>query len=104
MCTRSPPLPFLPGYTFNSMVSARNLRFFAVLKDLIQIGKTKFNRDPVFGFIGSGVRALVEKVRPNMLGPLGDKYPSFYPRGEAVELPAWIVYDKQVCSLNFWDN
>lgn len=43
-------------------------------------------------------------MRPNMLGPLGDKYPSFYPRGEAVELPAWIVYDKQVSSLKFGVN
>lgn len=52
--------------------------------------------DPKFDFIGDGVPALTEKVKPNILGPLTDKYPSVYPRGEVMELPAWIAFDKQV--------
>ncbi|XP_974278.2 EF-hand domain-containing family member C2 [Tribolium castaneum] len=79
MALRCPDLPFLPGYTFNPM-----------------LGKTKFNMDPKFDFIGDGVPALVEKVRPNMFGPLSDKYPSLYPRGEVLELPSWIAFDKQI--------
>ncbi|CAH1368316.1 hypothetical protein MTP99_009686 [Tenebrio molitor] len=79
MALRCPDLPFLPGYTFNSM-----------------LGRTKFNMDPKFDFIGDGVPALVEKVKPNMFGPLSDKYPSLYPRGEVLELPSWIAFDKQI--------
>lgn len=52
--------------------------------------------DPKFDFIGKGNRALIEKVKPNMFGPLTDKYPSIYPRGECIELPGWIAFDKQV--------
>ncbi|KAJ8920607.1 hypothetical protein NQ315_004746 [Exocentrus adspersus] len=79
MSLRCPDLPFLPGYTFNP-----------------NIGRTKFNMDPKFDFIGDGNRALKEKVRPNMFGPLTDKYPSIYPRGESIELPGWIAFDKQI--------
>lgn len=61
-----------------------------------QLGRTKFNRDPAFDYIAPGVRGLVEKVRPNLFGPLSDRYPSFYPRGEVAELPGWIAFDKQV--------
>lgn len=39
---------------------------------------------------------MVEKVKPNMLGVLSDRYPSVYARGEVIELPAWIAFDKQV--------
>ncbi|KAK4880112.1 hypothetical protein RN001_008258 [Aquatica leii] len=76
---RCPGLPFLPGFTFNPL-----------------IGKTKFNMDPQFDFIEKGVTALVEKVKPNMMGPLSDRYPSLYPRGEVPEIPTWIGYDKQI--------
>ncbi|XP_072389050.1 EF-hand domain-containing family member C2-like isoform X1 [Diabrotica undecimpunctata] len=76
---RCPELPFLPGYTFNP-----------------NIGRTKFNRDPKFDFIGKGNRALTEKVKPNMFGPLSDKYPSIYPRGETIEIPGWIAFDKKI--------
>ncbi|KAJ8965173.1 hypothetical protein NQ314_004316 [Rhamnusium bicolor] len=79
MSLRCPDLPFLPGYTFNP-----------------NIGKTKFNMDPKFDFIGKGNRALMERVKPNMFGPLSDKYPSIYPRGESIELPGWIAFDKQI--------
>ncbi|RZC36583.1 EF-hand domain-containing family member C2 [Asbolus verrucosus] len=79
MTLRCPDLPFLPGFTFNPM-----------------LGKTKFNMDPKFDFIGDGVPALVEKVKPNMFGSLSDKYPSIYPRGEVMELPPWIAFDKQI--------
>ncbi|CAH1962003.1 unnamed protein product [Acanthoscelides obtectus] len=83
MSVRCPDLPFLPGYTFNP-----------------NIGRTKFNMDPKFDFIGKGNRALVEKVKPNMFGPLSDKYPSIYPRGECVELPGWIVFDKKILTFD----
>ncbi|KAF5307729.1 hypothetical protein FQR65_LT06600 [Abscondita terminalis] len=76
---RCPGLPFLPGFTFNPL-----------------IGKTKFNMDPKFDFIEKDVSALVERVKPNILGNLSDKYPSLYPRGEVPEIPAWIAFDKQV--------
>ncbi|CAH0563867.1 unnamed protein product [Brassicogethes aeneus] len=79
MCYRSPDLPFLPGFTFNS-----------------NLGRTKFNMDPKFEHLGPGIRALKEKVKPNMLGILSDKYPSIYPRGEATEIPAWLCFDKQI--------
>ncbi|CAH1175792.1 unnamed protein product [Phaedon cochleariae] len=79
MSIRCPDLPFLPGFTFNP-----------------NIGKTKFNMNPKFDFIGKGNRALVERVKPNMLGPLSDKYPSIYPRGETTEIPGWIAFDKQM--------
>nr|CAI5836139.1 unnamed protein product [Callosobruchus analis] len=65
-----------------------------------KIGRTKFNIDPKFDFIGEGNRALVEKVKPNMFGPLSDKYPSIYPRGECGELPGWIVFDKQILTFD----
>ncbi|GJQ82716.1 hypothetical protein Trydic_g19726 [Trypoxylus dichotomus] len=78
MSARCPALPFLPGYTFNP-----------------NIGRTKFNRDFKFERI-NGVPTLIEKVRPNLFGPLSDKYPSLYARGEVTELPAWIAFDKQV--------
>lgn len=55
--------------------------------------------DPKFCFIAPGVRALCEKVKPNMLGVLSDHYPSVYPRGEVMELPAWIAFDKQVSNV-----
>jgi hypothetical protein len=59
--------------------------------------------DPKFDFIGDGVPALVEKVKPNMFGALSDKYPSLYPRGEVLELPSWIAFDKQVnFRFTFW--
>ncbi|XP_056636850.1 EF-hand domain-containing family member C2-like [Diorhabda sublineata] len=76
---RCPELPFLPGYSFNP-----------------NIGRTKFHNDPKFDFIGKGNRALKEKVKPNMFGPLSDKYPSIYPRGETVEIPGWIAFDKKI--------
>ena len=38
---------------------------------------------------------MIEKVKPNMFGPLTDKFPSVYPRGQSVELPGWIMFDKQ---------
>ncbi|XP_074032977.1 EF-hand domain containing 1.2 [Leptinotarsa decemlineata] len=79
MSSRCPDLPFLPGYTFNP-----------------NIGRTKFNMDPKFDFIGKGNMALVDKVKPNMFGPLSDKYPSIYPRGESIEIPGWIAFDKQI--------
>lgn len=65
-----------------------------------QIGKTKFNMDPKFCFIAPGVRGLCEKVKPNMMGVLGDRYPSVYPRGEVMELPSWIAFDRQVGNRN----
>lgn len=52
--------------------------------------------DPKFDFLGPGITCLKEKVKPNMLGPLSDKYPSIYARGELPELPGWISFDKQV--------
>ncbi|XP_017782894.1 PREDICTED: EF-hand domain-containing family member C2-like [Nicrophorus vespilloides] len=73
---RSPGLPFLPGLTFNP-----------------NIGRTNFRIDPKFDF-NEGVPCLVEKVKPNLFGPLTDKYPSFYARGECIELPSWIAFDK----------
>ncbi|XP_031332726.1 EF-hand domain-containing family member C2-like isoform X2 [Photinus pyralis] len=76
---RCPGLPFLPGFTFNPL-----------------IGKTKFNIDPKFDFIEKGVGALCERVKPNMLGNLTDRYPSLYPRGEVPEIPSWIGFDKQI--------
>ncbi|KAG5872507.1 hypothetical protein JTB14_027095 [Gonioctena quinquepunctata] len=79
MSSRCPDLPFLPGYTFNP-----------------NIGRTKFNIDPKFDFIGKGNRTLVDKMKPNMFGILSDKYPSIYPRGESIEIPGWIAFDKQV--------
>ncbi|KAJ8961103.1 hypothetical protein NQ318_008779 [Aromia moschata] len=63
---------------------------------VMQIGRTKFNMNPKFDFIGKGNRALMERVKPNMLGPLSDKYPSLYPRGESIELPGWIAFDKRI--------
>lgn len=107
MCARCPDLPFLPGFTFNPMVFGF-LKIFHYIKylDLLtcsthltftfKIGKTRFPMDPKFDFIGPGVRCLKEKVKPNMLGPLTDKYPSIYARGEVTEIPAWIAFDKQV--------
>ncbi|XP_050307096.1 EF-hand domain-containing family member C2-like [Anthonomus grandis grandis] len=79
MSFRCPELPFLPGYSFDP-----------------NIGKTNFHLNPIFGFIGKGNRALIEKVKPNMFGPLSDKFPSIYPRGQSVELPGWIMFDKQI--------
>ncbi|XP_030748074.1 EF-hand domain-containing family member C2-like [Sitophilus oryzae] len=79
MSVRCPDLPFLPGYSFNP-----------------NIGKTQYGRTPIFGFIGKNNRSLVEKVKPNMFGPLSDKFPSIYPPGQSVELPGWIVFDKQI--------
>lgn len=100
MCTRTPALPFLPGYTFNPMVGSFKFFIYLLAHHLhvfyLQIGRTKFNRDHIFGYIAPGVRGLIEKVRPNLFGPLSDRYPSFYPRGEVIEIPAWIAYDKQV--------
>ncbi|CAG9766108.1 unnamed protein product [Ceutorhynchus assimilis] len=81
MSTRCPDLPFLPGYSFNP-----------------NIGRTNFRLTPVLGFIGEvkdGNRGLIEKVRPNMFGPISDKFPSFYPRGQTIELPGYIIFDKQ---------
>ena len=48
---------------------------------------------------------LTEKLKPGIGGvPLPYtkpyKYPSLYARGEVAELPAWIVFDKQVCILS----
>ncbi|ERL90320.1 hypothetical protein D910_07669 [Dendroctonus ponderosae] len=60
------------------------------------VGKTEFHLNPIFGFIGEGNRALIEKVKPNMFGPLSDKFPSIYPRGQCTELPGWIMFDKQI--------
>ncbi|KAF7284998.1 EF-hand domain-containing family member C2-like [Rhynchophorus ferrugineus] len=79
MSIRSTDLPFLPGYSFNP-----------------NIGRSKFGLNPIFGFIGKGNRALIEKVKPNMFGPLSDKFPSIYPPGQSMELPSWIVFDKQI--------
>ncbi|XP_019871659.1 EF-hand domain-containing family member C2-like [Aethina tumida] len=83
MCQRHPDLPFLPGFTINP-----------------NLGKTKFNLDPQFVHLGPGIRALKEKVKPNMLSPMSDKYPSLYPRGEVLELPAWICFDKQILQFD----
>lgn len=79
---RCPALPFLPGYTFNPM-----------------IGRTNFRIDPIFDF-NAGIPCLVEKVKPNMFGPLSDRYPSIYARGEVSELPAWIAFDKQILAFD----
>ncbi|KAH1014075.1 hypothetical protein HUJ04_002970 [Dendroctonus ponderosae] len=79
MSLRCPDLPFLPGYSVNP-----------------NVGKTEFHLNPIFGFIGEGNRALIEKVKPNMFGPLSDKFPSIYPRGQCTELPGWIMFDKQI--------
>lgn len=57
--------------------------------------------DPKFGFIAPGVPGLVERVKPNMLGCLTDRYPSLYPRGEVPEVPAWIGFDKQVLKQKY---
>lgn len=78
MSARCPALPFLPGYTFNP-----------------NIGRTKFNRDFKFERI-NGVPTLIEKVRPDLFGPLSDRYPSVFARGEVADLPAWIAFDRQV--------
>ncbi|XP_065162838.1 EF-hand domain-containing family member C2-like isoform X2 [Atheta coriaria] len=43
---------------------------------------------------------MVEKVKPNMLGVLSDRYPSVYARGEVIELPAWIAFDKQILTFD----
>ncbi|XP_022907177.1 EF-hand domain-containing family member C2-like [Onthophagus taurus] len=75
---RCPELPFLPGFTFNPL-----------------IGRTKFNRDNQFENYG-GIPMLIEKVKPNMFGPFTDRYPSAYARGEVVDLPGWIAFDKQI--------
>ncbi|KAL1497141.1 hypothetical protein ABEB36_008147 [Hypothenemus hampei] len=83
MSIRCPNLPFLPGYSFNP-----------------NIGKNKYHLNPIFGFLGKGNMALIEKVKPNMFGPLSDKYPSIYPRGQSVELPGWIMFDKQILSFD----
>lgn len=79
MSIRCPDLPLLPGLTFNQ-----------------NVGKERFPLDPKFDFIGKDTTGLIEKVKPNMFGPLSDKYPSLYPRGECVELPGWIVFDKKI--------
>ncbi|XP_018325854.1 EF-hand domain-containing family member C2-like [Agrilus planipennis] len=79
MAARCTDLPLLPGYSFDP-----------------KIGRKKFNKENVFDYIGPGNRALIEKVTPNLFGPLGDRYPSLYPRGEVPEIPAWIAYDKQI--------
>ncbi|KAK9869902.1 hypothetical protein WA026_003622 [Henosepilachna vigintioctopunctata] len=82
MNLRCPDLPFLPGWSFNP-----------------NIGRTRFNVDRKFDFIGApkdGNRALIEKVKPNMFGPLTDRYPSIYARGEVLDIPPWLVFDKQV--------
>lgn len=57
--------------------------------------------DPKFDFIGDGISCLREKVKPNMLGPLSDRYPSIFARGEVSELPGWIAFDKQVSPVKF---
>lgn len=97
MSSRCPELPFLPGFTFNPNVSQiySGVQLVNNKITLLKLGRTKFNLDPHFDF-NAGVPCLKEKVRPNMLGPLTDKYPSIYLRGEVQELPTWIAYDKQV--------
>lgn len=78
------------------MLAISNQIKYIVMLIFFQLGRTNFRMDPKFDFIGKGNPAMVEKVKPNMFGPLSDKYPSIYPRGETVELPGWIVFDKKV--------
>lgn len=35
-----------------------------------------------------------------MLGTLSDRYPSLYARGEVIEMPTWIAYDKQILAFD----
>lgn len=35
-----------------------------------------------------------------MLGPLTDRYPSLYARGDVIEMPTWIAYDKQILAFD----
>ncbi|CAG9863142.1 unnamed protein product [Phyllotreta striolata] len=84
---KCPNMPFLPGYTFN--------------KD---IGRTNFRLHPQLDYLGPGNPGLRERVKPNMLGPLSDKYPSIYPRGETIEIPAWVAFDKKILVFDAYFN
>ncbi|CAG2060773.1 unnamed protein product [Timema podura] len=80
---RSVVLPLLPGNSFRN-----------------NIGQTRFHKSQHFEHLNS-VPILTEKLKPGIGGaPLPwsrpSKYPSIYARAEAPELPAWIVFDKQV--------
>nr|CAD7408838.1 unnamed protein product [Timema poppensis] len=80
---RSVVLPLLPGNSFRN-----------------NIGQTRFHKSQHFEHLNS-VTILTEKLKPGIEGaPLPwsrpSKYPSIYARAEAPELPAWIVFDKQV--------
>lgn len=39
-----------------------------------------------------------------MLGPLSDKYPSAYPRGETIEIPSWVAFDKKILVFDAYFN
>lgn len=72
MAVRNPRLPLLPGYGTNPM-----------------IGKKNFGVRPIFTTIDN-VNMLVDKAEGT------NRVPSLYCRKQAPDLPAWILYDKQI--------
>ncbi|XP_048191386.1 EF-hand domain-containing family member C2 [Perognathus longimembris pacificus] len=80
-------LPLLPGYNFN-----RN------------VGKEKFHRSQHWGFCNN-VRMLVNEDKPGIGGEpkLGQRLKprySVYPRGDGIDKPSWVAFDKQVLSFD----
>jgi len=85
---RCPELPFLPGNVFDP-----------------HLGQTRFHKSHQLDFVGKGVPYINDRPRPGIGGaPLpnssGNRYPSVYARGEVVEVPAWIAYDKQILTFD----
>ncbi|XP_014284484.1 EF-hand domain-containing family member C2 [Halyomorpha halys] len=86
--SRSPELPLIPGYSFN-----------------YNLGQTKFHKSQHFTRLDNEVPYLAEKLVPGIGGvPLPhieiDEMPSVYAKGEVLDVPSWIVYDKQVLSFD----
>lgn len=67
---------------------------------MFQIGQSRFHKSHHFD-VTSDVPYLSDKERPGIGGvPIPgrgiNKYPSLYTRGDSLELPPWIVFDRQV--------
>ncbi|XP_026151493.1 EF-hand domain-containing family member C2 isoform X2 [Mastacembelus armatus] len=76
-------LPFLPGNSSNK-----------------QLGKDRFHKSQHFDYT-NGVPMLVGSEKPGIGGEplLGQKVKpkySVYPKGQGVDLPSWVAFDKQV--------
>ncbi|CAH1401552.1 unnamed protein product [Nezara viridula] len=81
---RSTELPLLPGYSFN-----------------YNVGQTKFHKSQHFTRLDNEIPYLAEKLVPGIGGvPLSyikiDEMPSVYAKGEVLDVPSWLVYDKQI--------